>query len=122
MWLAQQQRRKRRDGGAQMGTVTLDGDPAGVYLDGERRNLPIFGPGGYIWRPMRGDQVLVLKTGAEGEAPCVAGARCFGSDELEAGEVMIYGGGGCSIRLRMDGTIFMTGQLLVDGKEVMTRE
>ncbi len=121
MWLAQQQRRKSKDGGSQVGTVTLGGDPAGVCLDGERREVPVFAPGGYVWRPMRGDQVLVLKTGTEGEAPCVAGARCIRTDVVAEGEVLIFSGG-CSIRLSTDGTVSVTGKLLVNGKEVMTRE
>lgn len=121
MWLAQQQRRRSKDGGSQVGTVTLGGDPTGVCLDGERRDLPVFAPGGYIWRPARGDQVLVLKTGADGEAPCVAGARCNGTYAVAEGEVLLYSGG-ASIRLSTDGTVSVTGKLQVNGKEVMTRE
>ena len=121
MWLTQQQRRRRKDGGSQVGTVTLGGDPAGVCLDGERRDLPVFAPGGYVWRPARGDQVLVLKTGADGEAPCVAGVRCAEEYGVAEGEVLLYSGG-TSIRLGMDGTVSVTGKLLVNGKEVMTRE
>ena len=121
MWLAQQQRRNRKSSGSQVGTVTLGGDPAGVCLDGERRDLPVFAPGGYVWRPARGDQVLVLKTGIDGEAPCVAGARCAEGYGLAEGEVLLYSGG-ASIRLSANGTVSITGRLLVDGKEVMTRE
>lgn len=75
MWIAEQGRRRpQADGTALVGQVTLPGDPAAVYLDGERRELPVYGPGGYVWRPAKDQQVLVLKTGAAGEAPCVAGA------------------------------------------------
>ena len=28
---------------------------------GEERNLPVYGPGGLVWRPRPGDQVLVIK-------------------------------------------------------------
>lgn len=74
MWISEQGRRRTEpDGTALVGRVTLPGDPAGVYLAGERRELPVFGPGGYVWRPEEGEQVLVLKTGQAGEAPCVAG-------------------------------------------------
>ena len=81
MWISEQGRRRpQADGTALVGQVTLPGDPAAVYLDGERRELPVYGPGGYIWRPAKDQQVLVLKTGAAGEAPaapvfCVWGAR-----------------------------------------------
>ena len=64
MWISEQGRRRAEpDGTALVGRVTLPGDPAGVYLAGERRELPVFGPGGYVWRPEEGEQVLVLKTG-----------------------------------------------------------
>ena len=63
MWISEQGRRRAEpDGTALVGRVTLPGDPAGVYLAGERRELPVFGPGGYVWRPEEGEQVLVLKT------------------------------------------------------------
>ena len=108
-----------------MGTVTLGGDPAGVCLDGERRDLPVFAPGGYVWRPARGDQVLVLKTGAEGEAPCVAGALCGDDREVSPGEVLIYSGGS-TVRLNggnitiSGGIVNLTGRVLVNGKIVVT--
>ena len=50
MWISEQGRRRAEpDGTALVGRVTLPGDPAGVYLAGERRELPVFGPGGYVW-------------------------------------------------------------------------
>lgn len=58
-----------QESAAEVGVVTLGGDPAGVSLGGERRWLSVYGPGGYAWRPMAGDKVLVLKTGAERELP-----------------------------------------------------
>ena len=112
MWISEQGRRRAEpDGTALVGRVTLPGDPAGVYLAGERRELPVFGPGGYVWRPEEGEQVLVLKTGQAGEAPCVAG---------QAGEVLIYSGS-ASIRIG-GGGIRLTGDVLVNGKPVLTGE
>ena len=99
MWISEQGRRRTEpDGTALVGRVTLPGDPAGVYLAGERRELPVFGPGGYVWRPEEGEQVLVLKTGQAGEAPCVAGQACGQDWNLAAGEVLIYSGS-ASIRI-----------------------
>ena len=49
----------------------VSGREAGVYLNGERRWLPVLGPGGVYWLPQAGEAVLVLKTGADGESPCV---------------------------------------------------
>ena len=111
MWIS-----KRRDPGhspsAMVGRATIPGDPAGVYLDGERRSLPVFGPGGYHWRPALGQEVLVLK--GEGESSYVAGARCGVS--LEPGEVCIRAGeAGAQIRLLPDGTLELRGRVLVNG-------
>ena len=111
MWISEQGRRRAEpDGTALVGRVTLPGDPAGVYLAGERRELPVFGPGGYVWRPEEGEQVLVLKTG-----------QACGQDwNLAAGEVLIYSGS-ASIRIG-GGGIRLTGDVLVNGKPVLTGE
>lgn len=98
---------------ADTGTVTLGGDPAAVSLGGERRQVPVYAPGGYQWRPAAGDQVLVLKTGAQRESPCVAGVCCQ-SGELSPGEVRISSGSG-QIRLR-DSRVDIQGQLWVNGE------
>ena len=121
MWIAERERRRAEESraAALVGQVTLDGDPAGVYLDGERRDLPVFGPGGYVWRPAAGQQVLVIKAGQQGEAPCVAGALCGEQWQLEPGEVLIHNGE-ASIRLRMDGTVAVTGSMTLNGRAVMT--
>ena len=92
MWTSERRREfPVREAPAELGTVTLGGDPAGVVLGGERRWLPVYGPGGYSWRPTAGDKVLVLKAGAEGEAPCILGKVQQG-EELKAGEVKLSGG------------------------------
>lgn len=121
MWLSQRkENRILPDGGADVGQITLAGDPAGVWLDGERRELPVFGPGGYVWRPQRNSQALVIKTGRQGEAPCVAGVRCMEEQwDLEEGEVLIYSPK-ATIHLQEDGTVNITGRLTVNGKSVLT--
>ena len=120
MWISEQSRRRTETGGALVGRVTLPGDPAGVYLAGERRVLPVFGPGGYVWRPARDREVLVLKTGQAGEAPCVAGERCGEEWNLQAGEVLIHSGS-ASIRIG-GGIIRLSGTVLVNDKPVLTEE
>ena len=35
---------------AETGTVTLSGESTAVYVQGERRQLPVYGPGGCCWR------------------------------------------------------------------------
>ncbi|WP_286167284.1 hypothetical protein [Clostridium sp. J1101437_171009_A5] len=112
MWLSQK-RPERWESPAQVGVVTLEGDPAAVYQSGERRDLPVFAPGGYCWRPALGAEVLVLKTGAQGEGACVAGTRITAN--VAPGEVRIQSEGGASITLGADGTIRLEGDVLVNG-------
>lgn len=105
---------------AEVGTVTLGGDPAGVSLGGERRWLTVYSPGGYSWRPTAGDKVLVLKAGAEGESPCVLGTVQSGDDRapLKPGEVRLTGGESAihlgQTRLDLSGQVYVNGQSLRD--------
>lgn len=120
MWTSDRRReRLDRESAADCGAVTLEGDPAGAYLDGERRELGVYGPGGYCWKPALGDQVLVLKAGAQGETPCIAGKRQRDSG-LEAGEVSIYNGRQTSgLKLRGDGRLELEGQVMVNGQNLI---
>lgn len=106
-----------REPEAEVGVVTLGGDPAGVNLGGERRWLPVYSPGGYAWRPAAGDQVLVLKAGAERESPCILG-RVQSGNELGPGEVRLSGEN-CAVCLKkggleLAGTVFVNGVRLED--------
>ena len=75
---------------AELGQVTLSGKTAGVVVGGERRQVAVYGPGGYAWRPAAGDRVLVIKAGAERESPCLVGTLQSGAD-LGPGEVRLSG-------------------------------
>ena len=113
MWTSERRLERRAEESAALGQVTLGGDPAGVFLGGERRWLPVYSPGGYCWRPALGAEVLVLKTGAQGEGACVAGTRT--QADVKPGEVRIQAEGGASITLGRDGTIRLEGTVLVNG-------
>ena len=100
MWFWEQERRTRAtEPEAQLGQVTLGGDTA-VNLGGERRGLLVSAPGGMLWRPGEGEQVLVLKT-AQGERDCVVGCP-RNVDMLAPGE------------LRLTGTVTVEGEPLAD--------
>ena len=87
MWTSERNgKRPIGEAPAELGTVTLGGDPAGISMGGERRWLPVFTPGGYSWRPTVGDKVLVLKTGSQKENPCIVGMQQQ-ADDLGPGEV-----------------------------------
>ncbi len=108
MWLSKRDRQGQEPvRQARVGQVTLPGDPAAVWTGGERREVAVFGPGGYAWRPGAGDEVLVLKAGEE---YCLAGTRCAG--ELSPGEVLLTGPAGSSIRLGAGGVVDITGTAL----------
>lgn len=116
MWTAERNRNLRSsEPAAELGCVTLGGDPAGVSLGGERRWIGVYGPGGYSWRPTAGDKVLVLKAGAEGEAPCLLGVP-QAEAELKPGEVRITGGESSIFlgqeRLELEGELYLNGQTL----------
>lgn len=61
MWLAKQQKRETEEVLPAVGAVTIGGDAPAVELDSERRDLAVYAPGGYRWRPTPGQKVLVLK-------------------------------------------------------------
>lgn len=112
----------RREGAAKAGSaaltgpVTLPGEAAGAWLEGERRGVRVYAPGGYHWVPALGDEVLVLKTGESGEKPCAVGVSA-GGQGLLPGEVLISAGR-AAIKLGLDGSVAVTGSLTVNGVPV----
>lgn len=114
MWTSERNRTQPvREVPAELGTVTLGGDPAGVSMGGERRWLQVFTPGGYCWRPTVGDKVLVLKAGAQGETPCILGTQQQ-MEELGPGEVRLNGGES-SVYLGKE-KLELKGRLLINGR------
>ena len=67
MWLAQSMKRAVPTADADQGISTIVGDQMGVVTRGEVRQLPIYGPGGYVWLPESGASVLVIKGGPGGD-------------------------------------------------------
>lgn len=114
MWLSKQAARQaRQTQTVDVGVVSIAGSAPAVITDGETRDLAVFGPGGYAWRPSAGDQVLVLKAGA---TDAVAGAK-LPQAALLPGEIQISTGA-AAIRLLPDGTIALTGSVTVNGQPI----
>ncbi len=113
MWLSEQFASAKEETASGFGTVTIGGVRSAVMAAGrEQRLLPVISPGGYAWVPRAGQQVLVLDSGGA----CVAG--CVQEEtELDPGDVLIHAGTG-SIRLSADGTIRLTGRIIVNGVEL----
>lgn len=115
MWTAKQTKMtENRSAAAQMGVVTAGGQRSDVYLGSQRCRLPVMAPGGYRWRPKAGEQVLVLKMGAQGEGDCVLARQEESGAELRPGEVELYAPG-CSLKLTQDGQVDVRGSLCVNG-------
>ena len=114
MWLSKRTTQRPTDDGTIVGEVTISGERAGVYMGGERRDLPVCGPGGYFWLPKVGDEILVIQ--------CVDGMKiCTGlpmrevPEGMEAGEVYIQPDGDVAIWLKNDGTMEVRGDVALTG-------
>lgn len=114
MWLSEKLRRGEETAAAgETGTVSIEGAAPAVLAGAEER-AEVLSPGGYSWRPRRGETVMLLRGGAAGEARYVAG-RVQGEQSLAPGEVRIASAGGASITLRNDGTVDLTGTVRING-------
>lgn len=51
MFLGRREGPRRPEGTALVGPVRVPGEPGGAYLEGERRGLAVYAPGGYHWVP-----------------------------------------------------------------------
>ena len=118
MWLSRQMKSAPPTADADLGVTTIGGEQAGVLTRGEVRNLPVYGPGGFAWIPENGSAVLVIKGGPGGQEQCVAGMQqtCIPED-MEAGEVYLYGPGGNSVYLRSNGKVEIRGTLVINGEQ-----
>ena len=67
MWLSRQLKPAPAAADADLGITTISGRKVGVVTRGEVRDLPVYGPGGYLWAPANGAAVLVVKGGPGGE-------------------------------------------------------
>ncbi len=115
MWVSKQTKKsKDNSGSARVGLVTAGGQESGVYLGTQRCWLPVMAPGGYRWRPGTGEQVLVLKTGVDGESACVLARQEEPGEELQPGEVEVYAPN-CRVRLTGDGRVDVRGKVYVNG-------
>lgn len=112
MWLSEQIARTAPSAATVAeGTVTVGGQTPAVLTDGEERDVRVVSPGGYYWRPAVGSEVLLSRQGTA----AVLGRlqeRC----DLLPGEVCIRTGK-AAIRLLPDGSIYLEGDLYLNGEK-----
>ena len=99
---------------ATLGTVTIGGVDTAVVNDAEKRNAKVISPGGYAWQPAREDCVLVVR----GNDLYLTGMLQSKKD-LEPGEVVLFSNG-AEIHICNDGKVEVKGELLVNGRKVLT--
>lgn len=124
MWLSKQMKPVMPTTDADLGRTTIAGDRVGVVTRGEVRDLPVYGPGGFVWMPESGAAVLVIKGGPGGEEQCVAGMKQADAPEgMLPGEVCVRGPGGNSVFLRRDGTLELRGDTVaIQGRLMINGE
>ena len=122
MWMGKQLSAAARLGqeenaGALLGLTTMGGACPAVLTQGEERALPLFAPGGIVWMPGRGENVLVIKGGSGRDETCVVGAEVRKAPEgMEPGELYLCSAGGASVHLTNDGSIALQGTLYINGR------
>ena len=117
MWLSKRLRESAagEETAADLGVTTIGGERAGVFTRGEVRDLALCTPGGLLWRPKSGDRVVVLKGGPGGEEAFVLGTEDETAADLADGELRLYADG-ASVTLRNDGTVSISGSLIINGE------
>ena len=119
MWLSKKltQHEMQNAASAQSGTVTVEGAEAAVYTSGEDRDVRVASPRGFFWKPMNGENVLVIKGGVFGEEAYIVGAVQEDDGTLSAGEVRIASAnGGAEIVLKNNGRVDINGSVFINGE------
>ena len=118
MYLSEKLKESSQEAGlGQVDTVSLGGSSPTVSEANAQYGAKLFGPGGMCWMPKRGQAVLVIKAGMLGEESCMIGAETEASEDLEPGELRLYAQG-CALELKNDGSVHITGNVYVNGKEL----
>lgn len=135
MWLGQQAavNHAKSKAGAGSGQVTIDALQPAVYLESEKRSLPMALAGCYFWRPEKEQEALVVRTG-DGLRYVLGllGQEKALDIELAPGEAAFAGKAGyihmaedlirvktenCSIVIK-DDSVFIEGKLYLNGLDV----
>lgn len=113
MWLSKKAAVLNEQDSSQIGKVTIAGSDLGIYAGSERRRVRLFSPKGFVWKPERGQELLVMEL-KDGTAAAL-GAAVDTPPGMSAGEVYIKSKGGAEIRLKNDGGVTISGDVNVEG-------
>lgn len=120
MFLSERSKGGNQEAGlCQVEAVSLGGDAPAIADAGIQYGAKLFGPGGIVWVPRRGQNVLVIKTGSLGEESCMVGAESSGGEGLEPGELRLFSEG-CALELKNDGSVHISGKVYINGEELGT--
>ncbi len=118
MWLSRKlsQHEMQDVASAQDGTVTIEGGELAIFSSGEKREVKTAAPGGYEWRPRKGENVLMVRGGTFGEEAYAVGVVEAAASGLAPGEVRIRSGTGTAeIVLHNNGRVDINGLLFING-------
>ena len=118
MWLSRKlsQHEMQDVASAQDGTVTIEGGELAVFSSGEKREVKTAAPGGYEWRPRKGENVLVVRGGTFGEEAYAVGVVEAAASGLAPGEVRSRSGTGTAESvLHNNGRVDINGLLFING-------
>ena len=114
MWLSKQNVNLQENQSADIGDVTISGSRLGIYTDMEQRNVPLYAPGGYFWRPKVGQKILVIKK--DDTVLCATGTEVTDlPSNLAGGEICLKADGAASIFIKNNGSLILSGNMTLKG-------
>lgn len=100
--------------GSHVGLVSVGGKKPAVVTDGESRTAEIACPGGVLYVPKVGDEVLLERTCDE-ERIVMGTVPASLPGGVSEGEIYISTGGGSAIHIRRNGDIEISGRVKLSG-------
>lgn len=98
-------------------TVSVGGKTPTMLSGGVQTPVTVFTPGGMCWLPRRGQGILVIKAGENGEEGCCVGAEMEVPEGMQPGELCLKSEKAV-LWLKNDGRILMEGAVFINGEAV----
>lgn len=118
MWLSTRKGPEQEEQAlAEQGVVSVGGKHPTVLSGGVQTPVTMFCPGGFCWVPKRGQGVLVIKAGEQGEENCCVGTEMAVPAGLEPGELCLKTEKS-ALWLKNDGRILLEGDIFINGEAI----